>query len=238
MKKIICLSTALLCMLSAFAGCGDTSKEKTSSATSSVSDTTTDADTATTDTAGTTEAATTGKKENGKTGSTAEAADFIGKWQCDEIIADGKSSDNLLGVDAYALYQLELNEDGTGTLFSFLYSGFLGDDEPLRLTWEAEGSDSVNVTIDESQFEGFAADDDDDDFSVETETETMKLRKDGDRLVIAEDEEDTGFMIYLSKVDKFTPIPEDMEMSLDFGGEFATDFEFSDEDFGSASKAE
>lgn len=238
MKKIICLSTALLCMLSAFAGCGDTSEEKTSSATSSVSDTTTDADTTTTDTAETTEAATTGKKENGKTGSTAEAADFIGKWQCDEIISDGNSSDNFLGVDAYALYQLELSEDGTGTLFSFLYAGFLGDEEPLKLTWEADGSDSVNVTIDVSQFEDFAAAYDDSDLSVETESEAMTLRKDGDRLVIAEDEDDTGFMIYLSKVDKFTPIPEDMEMSLDFGGEFATDFEFSNEDSGSASKAE
>ena len=55
----------------------------------------------------------------------------------------------------------------------------------------------------------------------------MALKKDGDRLIIADEEEEEGFMIYLSKVDEFTPIPEDMELS--FGGEFNTEIESEDE---------
>lgn len=215
MKKIVSLSAALVLVLSAFAGCGDSEKEKT---TSSASDNTT--------VAATTEADTENENRN-KSDKKAEAADFVGKWQCDEIIANGQSTDNLMGVDAYALFQIELNEDNTGSFLSFLYSGFFGEDEPLKLTWEVNGSDSVSVALAEEEIEKMK-EQAGEGVSFEAEEEMMTLRMDGDRLIIEEDEDEEGFQICLSKVDEFTPIPEDMEMSFDFEGEFNAEIEAED----------
>lgn len=214
MKKIVSLSAALVLVLSAFAGCGDSEKEKTKS---SASDTTTAAATTEADTK---------DKDGDKDGDKAEAADFVGKWQCDEIVSDGESTNNLMGVDAYALYQIELSEDNTGSFFSFLYSGFFGEDGPLKLKWEVNGSDSVSVSLADEEIEKLKAQAGE-GVTFEAEEEMMTLKKDGDRLIIADEEEEEGFMIYLSKVDEFTPIPEDMELS--FGGEFNTDIEIEDE---------
>ena len=217
-------------MLSAFAGCGDT-KENTSDSSATSSSTTTSSAKATEDT--TTDAAaeaTTEKKDDKKSGSSAEAADFIGKWQCDEIVIDGKSSDNLYGADAFALYQIELNEDNTGSFFSFLISGFLDSDDPIKLTWDTKGSDSVELTVKASDIEGFTSEEDEED-----EADTMTLTKEGNRLVLDDGEDSENFKIYLSKVDKFTPIPEDMEMSFGFDGEFSTDFELTEDDLNPAS---
>lgn len=209
MKKIVSLSAALVLVLSAFTGCGDSEKEKTKS---SASDTTT-------------AAATTEADTKDKAGDKAEAADFVGKWQCDEIVSDGESTNNLMGVDAYALYQIELSEDNTGSFFSFLYSGFFGEDGPLKLKWEVNGSDSVSVSLADEEIEKLKAQAGE-GVTFEANEEMMTLKKDDNRLIIADEEEEEGFMIYLSKVDEFTPIPEDMELS--FGGEFNTEIEAED----------
>lgn len=215
MKKIVSLSAALVLVLSAFAGCGDAEKEKTKS---EATDTTTVAATTEDDTE---------SKSDSNEGTKAEAADFVGKWQCDEIVADGESTNNLFGVDAYALYQIELSEDNTGSFLSFLYSGFLGDGEPLKITWEVNGSDSVSVALADEEIEKIK-EQAGEGVTFEASEEMMTLRKDGDRLVIAEEDEE-DFKICLSKVDDFTPIPEDMEMSFDFSGEFDAEIGAEDE---------
>lgn len=209
MKKVLSLTAALICLTAVLTGCSGDKKESTTK-----DDTTTAATTEATTTATTAE-------KNG------EAADFIGKWQCEELVLDGEKYDNLWGADAYAIYQIEINEDNTGSFFSFLYAGFLGDDEPFDITWEQKDENSIIVTVvdPEEETTGEAEDD-----GFDTETETMILTKEGDKLVLDMSDDTSDDKAYLVKVDSFTPIPDDMEMSLDFSSEGEFDFESDSSD--------
>lgn len=209
MKKVLSLTAALICLTAVLTGCSGDKKESTTK-----DDTTTAATTEATTTATTAE-------KNG------EAADFIGKWQCEELVLDGEKYDNLWGADAYAIYQIEINEDNTGSFFSFLYAGFLGDDEPFDITWEKKDENSIIVTVvdPEEDTTGEAEDD-----GFDTETETMILTKEGDKLVLDMSDDTSDDKAYLVKVDSFTPIPDDMEMSLDFSTEGDFDFESDSSD--------
>ena len=209
MKKVLSLTAALICLTAVLTGCSGDKKESTTK-----DDTTTAATTEATTTATTAE-------KNG------EAADFIGKWQCEELVLDGEKYDNLWGADAYAIYQIEINEDNTGSFFSFLYAGFLGDDEPFDITWEQKDENSIIVTVvdPEEETTGEAEDD-----GFDTETETMILTKEGDKLVLDMSDDTSDDKAYLVKVDSFTPIPDDMEMSLDFSTEGDFDFESDSSD--------
>ncbi len=137
----------------------------------------------------------------------------IGKWQCDSIEFNGETADNFLGVDAYALFQIELKDGNKGTFYSFLESE---DGNPEDIEWKKEKDGKIKLINDEL-FEDY-------DFVLE---------KSGDKYVLTQSSEDGGeeaVKANLSKVDSFKEIPEDMEMSFSFGDDDDSDFEFDDDD--------
>ena len=199
MKRLFCLSTALVCLCACLVGCGSAKEDSKDKG----SDTKTTAEATT---------AAPAKSDNA----------FVGKWQCKELEMEGQKYDNLWGADAFTIFQIEINEDNTGSFFSFLYSGFLGSDEPMDITWEKKDDDSIEITVSEPEEESTTTED---GTSIEMETETMTLKKDGDMLILDLSDDMSSFKAFLEKVDSFTPIPEDTEMSLDFSTEGDIDFE-------------
>lgn len=179
MKKLICSSLALVCILSSMVGCGDT-KEKDA-------------------------------KEETTTVAAAEAADSaaVGKWQCSKLVLDGEEMDSLYGVDAYALFQIELKDDNKGTFYSFLYSE---DGKPQDIEWEEK--DGKVQLISKEVF-------DEDEVFLENEGGKMILN-------LSEEGDEMENKATLEKVDGFKEIPDDMEMKFDIDTEAEADFD-SDE---------
>ncbi|MCR4795496.1 MAG: hypothetical protein K5898_10095 [Ruminococcus sp.] len=193
MKRLFCLSTALVCLCACLVGCGSAKKDSKDKS----SDTKTTAEATTSAPA---------KSDNA----------FVGKWQCKELEMDGEKSDKLWGADAFTIFQIEINEDNTGSFHSFLFSGFLGSDEPMDITWKKKDDNSIEFTVVEPEEESTTTEN---GASFEIETETMTLKKDGDMLILDLSDDTSSFNAFLEKVDSFTPIPEDTEMSLDFSTE-------------------
>ena len=179
MKKLICSSLALICILSSMVGCGDT-KEKDA-------------------------------KEETTTVAATEAADSaaVGKWQCSKLVLDGEEMDNLYGVDAYALFQIELKDGNKGTFYSFLYSE---DGKPQDIEWEEK--DGKIQLISKEVF-------DEDEVFLENEGGKMILN-------LSDEEDNMENKATLEKVDEFKEIPDDMEMKFDIDTEAEADFD-SDE---------
>lgn len=190
MKKVLCLSTVLLCLSAGLFGCGDKKEAK------SKNDETT--------TAVTTSADTTAEK---KSEGDADVSAYLGKWECKEVLSDGQKTDNILGMDAFALFQIELLDGGDANFFSFME--FKEGYEFTKLKWELE--DDGNVKIDSELFSDLE------------NGASIKL-EDG-RLVMDLSDEYSEFIAYLEKVDEFTEIPEDEEMSIDFSAGGDTEFE-------------
>ncbi len=121
MKKLICSSLALICILSSMVGCGDkkdndSAKEET-----------------TTVAADTTEAKDADETTGSGKASSIDSKDAIGKWQCSKLVLEGKEMESLYGVEPYALFQIELKDGNKGTFYSFLYSE---DGKPQDIEWE------------------------------------------------------------------------------------------------------
>lgn len=179
MKKLICSSLALICIAASAVSCG--SKKESSKESS---------------------------KETTTAAATTTENSFVGKWQCDQIELDGEKTDNLWGADAYALFQIELKEDQSGTLYSFLMSEY---NKPDEIKWEKK-DDKIQL-ISEKLFDD----------------EEVYLKQDGDKMILDMSDEDENFYAYLSKVDTFKEIPEDMDMSIDFEGSVSSDVDISDD---------
>ncbi len=120
--------------------------------------------------------------------------DFLGKWECEKIVMGGEEMDNFFGVEAYALYQIELKEGNKGTVDS----AFSTDGKPVDLTWEKQKDGKIKLTNDEA-FDG----------------EEAVLEKDGKKMVmsVADDEDDEEgksdeVKMYFVKVDSFKEMPE------------------------------
>lgn len=141
--------------------------------------------------------------------------DSIGKWECEKVAMGGEEADSFFGVDAYALFQIELKDGNKGTFYSFLESE---DGEAKDIEWKKK--DGKIQLINKDIFDD----------------EEVFLKKDGDKMVLdmsGEDaEEDETFKATLAKVDSFKEIPKDMTMSFDLGGsdDEDSDFSFDDED--------
>ena len=200
MKKLLCLSTALLCLSASLFSCGD-KKDSSSKDAETTTAATTAADTTAEDT-------TAEKKAEGD----ADVSDYLGKWECKEIVIDGEKSDNFYGMDAFALFQIELLEDGKANFFSSLE--FKEEYEFTEIEWEL--TDDGNIKLIDEEFS-----DEEDDFD-------MSL-KDG-KLVMDMSDDESDFVAYLEKVNEFSEIPEDEEFSFDFSTEGDVDFEFDDSD--------
>ncbi|MBP5581484.1 MAG: hypothetical protein J6X85_06835 [Ruminococcus sp.] len=171
MKKVICLSASLVCMLSAAVGCGS-------------------------------------KKD-----------EFVGKWECSELVMEGQSSDNLFGAPAYSLFQIEIEKDNKGKFYSYLMNGFMGEDEPMDITWEKKDDNSIDLTIIPPK-----------DLEDSSTSETFTLTKDGDKVLIDMSEDMSDTKAYFTKVDEFTPIPEDTEMSFSSSMDTSVDVDASSDD--------
>ena len=178
MKKLICSSLALVCILSSMVGCGDT-KEKDA------------------------------QEETTTVAATEAANPAIGKWQCSKLVLDGEEMDSLYGVDAYALFQIELKDDNKGTFYSFLYSE---DGKPQDIEWEEK--DGKVQLISKEVF-------DEDEVFLENEGGKMILN-------LSEEGDEMENKATLEKVDGFKEVPDDMEMKFDIDTEVEADFD-SDE---------
>lgn len=108
---------------------------------------------------------------------------FVGKWQGVKFVTDGEEWDELSGIPVYALYQIELCEDGS-VKFGETIS------ERITDTWEWR-------EIPESdEIEFYSSDDD-----------MFVCTLDSDGLVYSESEND--YTLYLEKVEEFSPYPEE-----------------------------
>ena len=196
MKKLICSSLALICILSSMVGCGDTKEKDAKEETTTVAETT-EATEATTEEAETT-------TEAGKTESI-DSKDAIGKWQCSKLILDGQEMDSLYGVDAYALFQIELTDDNKGTFYSFLFNE---ENKPEDIEWE--NKDGKIQLISKEVFD---------------EDEVYLVYENGKMILNLSAEGDTmQNEAVLENVDEFKEIPEDMEMKIDLETEAEADF--------------
>ena len=195
MKKLICSSLALVCILSSMVGCGDTKEKDAKEETTTVAETTE----ATTEAAETTEATEAGKAES------IDSKDAVGKWQCSKLILDGQEMDSLYGVDAYALFQIDLKDDNKGTFYSFLFNE---ENKPEDIEWE--NKDGKIQLISKEVFD---------------EDEVYLVYENGKMILNLSEEGDTmQNEAVLENVDEFKEIPEDMEMKIDLETEAEADF--------------
>jgi predicted small secreted protein len=178
MKKVLCLTSALVCCTAALASCNVKFKV------------TKDYD------------------SDGKA-SKKSASDYVGKWECSEIEMDGEKSDNLWGADVNTLFQIELAENNKGTFFSFLTT--LVQPEPFDLTWEDSGNDEIIMNIDQADSD-----------------EPLTMKYSNGRMIMDQSDEYSNFIAYLDKVDEFTPVSDDTEMSFGFSSDSGASISFSD----------
>lgn len=110
----------------------------------------------------------------------AAEADFIGKWECDCMVSDGSAYSAIFGVPLYAMFHLELNEGGTGTLTSI--------DDPTN-----ENSESVEIKW------TFA----DGKLSAEADDETLVISINSDGRLVVSDEAEAE-LLYFKSVTEYT----------------------------------
>lgn len=112
---------------------------------------------------------------------TEEVFDFVGKWQGVKIIEDGEESYEFQGMPVWAIYQIELCEDGT-IKFGETTAEIVKNEKSWR--WNRMSS-STEIEIFDSE----------DDYDIDI------LAINGKYLVC----EDSNESIYLEKVDEFAP---------------------------------
>lgn len=112
-------------------------------------------------------------------------SDFEGKWECKSMSMGGKTiEDNFMGIPLGAMFQMEINSDGTGVLKSGM--GDDGEDEdsgPQEFTWKEKDGKLVLTAKNE--------DGKDEDIELEYEDEELTMEMEGETVVFG-------------KVDKFT----------------------------------
>ena len=137
--------------------------------------------------------------------------DFLGKWECEKIVMGGEEMDNFFGVDAYAIYQIELKEGNKGTVDS----AFSTEGKPVDLTWEKQDDGKIKLVNDEA-FDG----------------EEAILEKSGSKMIMSVADEDESsedgkgeeVKMYFVKVDSFKEMPENPF------GDLGSDDDDADED--------
>lgn len=193
MKKLIALLMACTTMTCMFASCGDKEEESSVSDESSVSEesvdeTTTEETTEEETTEETTEAETeeeTTEEETEKTTREyidADATAFLGKWECEKIVAEGEEMTDFMGIPVYAMFQLEIKEDNTASMPDTMAELSLSE-EYLTYTWGMVSETEIEI--------------------VNTDGDSMLLTLDGDYLIGTEEGSDE--QLYLVNVDEFTP---------------------------------
>jgi hypothetical protein len=139
-------------------------------------------------------------------GKNSKYSDFVGKWQCEELSIGGEKSDSYGGAPAYSLFQIEIGKDNKGRFNSFFVEALKKDKKPVRLKWRGRGTKSIEFMLN-TGLDSENDDDDEDDYD-------MTLTKDGDRLILSNADNYSGDMFYLTKVDEFKPIEDDISFVL------------------------
>lgn len=198
MKKLIALLMACATMTYAFASCGKTDKEGSVSDKSSVSEASTEAEAETTTEEETTEAETesdtteASEDEEDETSAPekttheyiedADKTPFLGKWECEKLVVDGQEMTNLMGLPLYAVFQLEVKEDGTAIMAETM-AELSDSEEAVTYTWGVVSDNEMEI--------------------VDPDDNVMLFVLEDDYLVGTEEGYDE--QLYLAKVDEFTP---------------------------------
>lgn len=83
---------------------------------------------------------------------TAEENDFVGKWECTCMVADGAAYDSIFGVPLYAMFHVELKDDHTGFIAS-IDDPTSDSSETTDFTWEfADGT--ITFSADDEELSG------------------------------------------------------------------------------------
>lgn len=127
---------------------------------------------------------------------------FVGKWECEKIVIDGKETTEESGTPVRLCYHIELREDG-----SVDFDGTVAEPVASEIKWRR----LTNST----EIEMFSNSDDDSFVAV----------LDGDYLII-NDDEDSYTQLYFIKVDEFTQKETDTDPTVFYGkwqGEYMID---------------
>lgn len=232
MKKLLALLMACATMTCAFASCGDDTEESSVSESSSVAESseeeTTEEDTTEEDTTEeATEEDTTEEDSDVADGEeTTEAVEkttyeyiedadktpFLGKWECEKLVLEGEEMTDLMGLPLYAVFQLEVKEDGTAMMAEAV-AELSDSEEAITYTWGVVSDTEIAI--------------------VDADDNAMLFTLDGNYLIGTEEGYDE--QLYLAKVDEFTPFDfEEFMNSFQFDsteedeGEWVTDDEESE----------
>ena len=107
-------------------------------------------------------------------------SDFEGKWECKSMSMGGMTiEDNFMGIPLGAMFQMEINSDGTGVLKSGM--GEDGEDEdsgPQEFTWkEKDGKLVLTAKNEDGKDEDIELEFEDDELTMEMEGETVVFGK-------------------------------------------------------------
>ena len=190
MKKLLALLIACTTLTCAFASCGDKEEDSSSSSTSvsesSETETTTEAETeAETDTDETSAEEIETSVVERTTHEYIEDADktpFVGKWECEKLIVEGEELTDVMGLPLYAVFQLEIKEDGTAMMAEAV-AELSDSEEAVTYTWGVIGDNEIEI--------------------VDENSNAMTLTLSDNYLVGTEEGYDE--QLYLAKVDEFTP---------------------------------
>ncbi len=183
MKKLIALlivCTSLMCM---FASCSDEEKESSVSGESSVSEESAEEETTTEETAVSEDAEEIELLTEPETHEyiDADPTAFIGKWECEKIVADGEEMTDLMGIPIYASYQYDIMDDGTAGLSESLMA-IMTEADAIEYTWGLISEEEIEI--------------------AGSDGSVIQFTLDGDYLVSKMSDQNTE--VYLKKVDEFT----------------------------------
>ena len=202
MKKLLALLIACTTITCAFASCGDkksdSNKDESSVSESSVSESAPEEESEEETTEKTTEEATeedttedeeeteneipTIEKTTYEFIEDADKTAFLGKWECEKLVIEGEELTDLMGLPLYAVFQLEINEDGTAMMAEAVAE--LSDSESaVTYTWGVVSDTEIAI--------------------IDPNDNAMLLALSGDYLIGTEEGYDE--QLYLARVDEFTP---------------------------------
>lgn len=115
---------------------------------------------------------------------------FIGKWEASEMVVDGTSYEDFMGVPLNAMFQFDIQDNGKGEWHSPM-SGSSGGESDMRMEWDSGENGSIDVTA-----------------YIENDSESeqkFSMVYDNGELTFTED--DVEF--HMKKVDSFTQYSQD-----------------------------
>ncbi|MBQ3948559.1 MAG: hypothetical protein II656_08570 [Ruminococcus sp.] len=161
-----------------------------------------------------------GKKDDSSS-ETKKESKFVGKWECEKLAWNGKEMDSLLGTPANVLLQAEIKDDGTFVAHSAMEDSVDASNEG---SWKEISDTKLEV---KGKLLG--------------EDRNIEIEYKDDKLVADLTESGTNAVIYLVKVDEFTPMDSedassefnlsDVDFKISPSSDINMDFELKEIDF-------